>query len=907
MARSPTCAFAISLLLYGLFMLLPAAAQNKEQPKAPAATAISGMVVDQNGGLPVAGAVLQLQQAGKMIAATTTNAYGAYRFNAIPQGIYSIAVRATGYQGGTSQDIVLTGPATVNFTLVRATAANNLKVIANVHVGGAGALQTSTTIQQNVDINVVQQTNQLRIAETLGKLPGVNRADADSSRGDDIGIDIRGLKPSETQVLLDGHPIGPTGVYPGWDIGGGTGGFDFADSPVFALKSAQVTYGSGATGLYGVDAVGGAIDFQTIDPTKKPQGILRYGYGDEGNQLFAAQATGTVGKLGYVLVHGVNGTYGLFPSQVIAQTGARGNDWTSSTLALDTYPVSGNVILRNDLAKLVWSFSPNTSLTLSGYSATSWDDKTGNGDNDFITPEFAYYQAVSSPNCTIGNSAAPNGVTVITDAAPNGACVTPQQYAQGASGPSGGGQGPYQALRNQDYHARLVSQLGKHQLVVDSFVDNYGQDRVRPESNINGDNSILTRRFRTFGSLISDDIAGAKNDLGFGFYTQRQYIDGNQISGAAFIPTASLLSKIDSFFIRDAFTPSERMSYFLNAWYKHSLIGGNSFDPRLSLVYRPTPRDVVRLTGGASSADPAPIAFELTGAGGINPGNCQLFGLGSLPTPGELPEKAKDLEVSVGHRFGLDDSLQFTAYDTNETNSIFEADLPAAAYVAQINALYGPSYLTGVYNHIRSICPNLAPPNPPPTIANLTVATNLNLATARARGFEISGRVRATPHLTVEGYYNVQSAMVFNMSDTVLMNNPTLINGAQIPNIPMHTYGITMDLTNTYGGELYIDYTHYDNYNPYNRPAFGEADAFFNQRINDQTSINLGISNLFDEATDNYGRVGLGLFQAENQFGSDTNALQQGTERFGIGPRAFTFSVTQRIGGAGGGPGTAKP
>jgi outer membrane receptor protein involved in Fe transport len=869
--------------------------QPAPQPAQAARTAIiSGLVVDQNGGLPVAGAQLALQQGAKTVARTATSASGAFTFRAVPLGIYTLLVQAPGYQSGVSQDIALAGDATVNLTLVRSTATAGLRTIANVRIGGAGTLQTTTTIQHNVDTNVVQQTNQTRLAETLAKVPGVNAADADSSRGDDIGIDIRGLKPSETQILLDGHPIGPTGVYPGWDIGGGTGGFDLADSPVFALKAAQITYGSGASGLYGVDAVGGAIDFQTLDPTKTPQGLLRWGYGDQGTQLFSAGSTGTFGKLGYAVVHGVNGTYGQFEPQLIAQTGARGNDWTSSTLAADTYLVSGNVLLRNDMAKLVWSFSPNTSLTLTGYSATSWDDKTGNGDNDFITSDYAAYQAASSPNCTIGSSSSPNGITVTTDS--GNVCVTPQEYGRVASGPSGGGQGPFQALRNQDYHVRFSTMLGKHQVVLDSFIDNYGQDRERPASNINGDLSVLTRIFRTYGTLISDDIANEKNDVGFGFYTQRQYTNGDQISGATgLIPTAALYSKLDSFFVRDAFTPSDRISYFMNAWFKHSLIGGNSFDPRLSVIFRPTPRDVLRLTGGASSADPAPIAFELTGAGGINPGNCQLFSLGSLPTPGELPEKAKDVEASVGHRFGVDDTLEFTAYDTNETNTIFEADLPAAPYVGTINQLYGPSYLSGVYSHISSICPNFAAPNAPPTISNLTVATNVNLATSRARGLELNGRVHVTPHLSVEAYYNVQSAAVFDMPVTILMNNPTLINGSQLPNIPLHTYGLIFDLTNTHGEEVYLNYTHYDDFNSYNRPAFGEADAFFNARLSDVTSLNLGISNIFNAATDDYGRIGWGIFHAENQYGPDTNALQQGSERFGLSPMSFTFSVTQKI------------
>jgi hypothetical protein len=46
---------------------------------------------------------------------------------------------------------------------------------------------------------------------------------------------------------------------------------------------------------------------------------------------------------------------------------------------------------------------------------------------------------------------------------------------------------------------------------------------------------------------------------------------------------------------------------------------------------------------------------------------------------------------------------------------------------------------------------------------------------------------------------------------------------------------------------------------------------------------------------DNYGRIGWGLFIPENQYGSDPNALAQGTERFGLAPRAFIFSLTEKM------------
>ncbi|HEY5095547.1 MAG TPA: TonB-dependent receptor, partial [Candidatus Eremiobacteraceae bacterium] len=629
-----------------------------DPPATSATVVISGLVIDQHSSLPISGVALELDRDTTAVAKTTSDRDGKFAFAAQPQGVYAIVLRATGFASVRSDDIVGFGTGiSVTLTMRRAVTINDVhelgRVVATSRVVG---LQTTTTIQQQVDPEVMLRTNQIRIAEALGKLPGVNFIGQDSAVGDDIAIDIRGLKPSETQVLLDGHPIGPLGVYPG-SIGGGSGAYDFQDSPLFAVQNTVITYGSGATGLYGVDAVGGAVDLQTLNPSITPQTVVKYGTGGQGKQLFAAQMTGTENKLGYVILHGVTGTYGDFPAALVAQSGAHGSDFTSATLAKDTYIVTGDYVLRNDLVKLRYAFSPKTSLTLTGYSATSWDDKSGNGDNDYITYPYALNQALNNTNCS--TPTVPSGVSVTTDSGTQ--CVTPQQYAAGASGPAGGGQNPFQALRSQDYHARYTASVGHNQFVLDSFIDNYGQTRQRPPSNINGpDVNALNNVYRAFGTLVSDDIALGNNDFGFGLYTQRQYFTGNTLTGAGNVPNKALFSKLDSFFVRDAYAPTDRISYFLNAWVKHSLIGGNSFDPRLSVVYQPTPANVFRLTGGGSSADPAPIAVTLTGTGGINPGNCKTFGIGTVPSSGELPEKAHDLEASFAHRFADDTSSQIT-------------------------------------------------------------------------------------------------------------------------------------------------------------------------------------------------------------------------------------------------------
>jgi outer membrane receptor for ferrienterochelin and colicin len=885
------CLFGAALIAL-LAADLTSIAKADEQTSQSTVT-IMGSVIDQQDGLPIPGAGLELQRALVIVATTKSDKTGAFKFQPQPRAVYTIVARATGYATVRSNEFdSATGTTNVTLTLRRAQNASDVREIGRVVVTTRPVgLQTTTTIQHQIDPQLIQRTNQIRVAEGLVRLPGVNFSGQDSSVGDDVGIDIRGLKPSETQVMLDGHPIGPLGVYPS-TVGGGIG-FDWQVAPTFALRNAIVTYGSGAVGVYGVDAVGGSVDLQTLNPTVIPQNILQLGIGTQGKQVFSIQTSGTDNKLGYVLLYGVSGTYGDFPAQPVAQTGARGSDFTSATLAADTYIVTGNYLLRNGLVKLRYDFSRKTFLTLTGYSATSWDDKTGNGDNDFVTYELALNQALQNPNCSAPGI--PNGVTVQTDAGTT--CVTPQQYASGASGPQGGGGGAFQALRNQDFHARFLSNLGRHSILVDAFVDNYGQDRQRSESFLQGPLSVLTNVYRTVGVLVGDDIAGANNDLGFGFYTQRQYINGDALLGdVGYMQHPALYSKLQSVFVRDAYTPTDHLSFFANAWLKYSLLGGNSFDPRLSIVYQPNSANVIRLTGGGSSADPTPIALTLTGPGGLGAGDCSTgqFNLGTVPSPGELPEKATDLEMSIAHRFFGDTSSQLTLYDTHEVNTIFAGLAPASQYLGQI-AVAGPGYIPSFYARIESLCPSFTPPNPPPTVANLNVSTNLNVAKARAQGFEFVQRLRVNPRLFFDSYYDVQSTVISDAPDSLLMNNLTLINGSQLPRIPLHKEGLSGDWATASGGEFYLVYTHFDGNNDLNRGAYGQTDFSFTQKMAARTLITLGISNLFNNDVDTYGRIGYGVFVPENKFGTNANGLQQGSERFGLSPSALSVTVTQRF------------
>ncbi len=898
--RTIVCAFAFAFITG----LLPAWADQPLSTQVKGT--VSGTILDRDGSIPIAGATVELVQGATTIASTRADKFGVFTLPAVPIGTYSIVVRAPGY-GTVRSDALPVSAGTLNLTLVmqRNRAGGSVQTLGRVTVTAhTVGLQSTTTIQASVDPQVALQTNQIRTAETLGRLPEVNLGNTSSSVGDDIQIDIRGLKNTETQTMLDGHPIGPIGVLP--PGGGGTVGFNYAVSPLFAIENSLVTYGSGAVGLYGVDAIGGSVDMQTWNPTLQPHGGVSYGFGQYGKQSFGVHATGTDEKIGYALAYGSTGTYGNFPGSINQQTGTRGADWSPGTVQNTSYWVSANYILKNTLGKIRYDFSPNTSLTLTAYSATDFDDKTGNGDNDNLSPEFV--NSKFSPNCVAPGGVPGQTITLtpptVTPATTQ--CIPQQQFLQGASGPAGGGPLPWQTIANQDYHARFLTTVGKNQIVADWFTDNYVINKNRPSQCypaqcpndptqlfLNPFTSVTNPVYRTFGGLVSDDIYTGKNDVGFGIYQQRQYQSGFAWNGSvvpAQTPYSTLYSRINSYFVRDAYTPNQQLQLFLNAWLKNSIIGGTSFDPRFSVIYRPESADVIRLTAGKASADPQPIPASLSAIGGITPGNCQQVSVGTLPTPGELPEKATDIEGSLAHRWVADTITQFTAYDTNVTNSIFDLLQPAGPYIPQINFFGGPTYIESVLAHVNAV----SCASSPITAANLFVDTNVNIATARARGVELNQRWRINPHFVFDGYWDTQSVTNNDIPDAYLMNNVTVINNAQIAGIPLHKWGAYVDLTSDYGGEVYLDYVQVDSNNSYQRVSYGTADLALTQRVARNTYVNLGVSNVFNQAVDTYGRIGLGVFIPENQFGTDSSGLEQGTERFGQAPASLSFTVTQR-------------
>ncbi len=895
--------------------------------QAPTAN-ITGTIVTQDNGLGITGAAVILYQGTTIIDRTSSNGDGQYTFAGKSPGDYSVVINATGYASARVDDIVVVGGSTANIRtpLLRASTAGttDLRVIGSTRAAAlhGNTLAASSTIQHDLDPNQIQDQGFLKAGDAIGQVPGVNLSGGPHTVGDDTSVDIRGMGAGEVRALIDGHPIGPIGVL-NQDY------YNYANSPFSLLGNIQVTLGSGASGLYGVDVIGGTIDFQTLSPTTQPHAVLTQEVGSDGTLGTIFKATGTVGRLGFAIGHSVVGTSGDFAPGLVFQ-GSRpnnnlnlpnggactaSNDLTSCNTALNTYSVSGDYKELNDLVKLRYSLTPTSALTFTAYAGNHHSDSTGNGDNDYIPYATRLAQVQTLPQTC------PGGYLVVTNANPS-ACYTAQQWAQQSYGPFGGGEDRNRGTTLQDFNAQFTTQLGNQAIAIDAYSDYYNFHKyssaaagLDPTGTFDVGGGTYTDNYLTHGFLITDDIVSANNDFGFGYFVEHQQETGNNV---AYNATANVISLIPqpnlgegdySFFLRENYTPNTKLAIYLNAWDRRSSVTQRtSFDPRISFVFKTTPRDVFRLTGGQADGDPgANVAFANALSGFNNPSSlnstCASNLLNSVATGGSGsldPERSTDVEAAYGHRFWADTSVNVVGYVSSVKGQLFSGVFPITPFALANPTIAGS--LAGFATKINSACgTNYTAAT---VVPHLGLSGVFNASSALFRGIELTGRVRVAPQVAVDYSYDIQSSQQFGEPVDVLVNNPFLLDGGQINGIPVHKGSISVDYSNRRGFEAQLQGYYVGVGNTLNRPAYTFVNGFVSRALGRRLTVTLSAYNLFNQASQIYGYFGEQLPNPENHYAAPyTNAITQslttgfGTsaELLGLQPRIVTLSFTTRF------------
>ena len=928
----------IAMLFIASLVALPAGAAEN-------GTKVVARVLDTQGGLPVPNITVELDSNGKQVATARTDAGGAATFVSVAPGTYAVLMHGTGYQTTRLQpDLIVSNDVPeVAFQVAVSRARQGLKTIGYVATAGRQSLQTSATINAYVDTALLQSENFQRLGDVLTTVPGVT-TQTSSSVGDDMSLSIRGFSSTETATLLDGHPIGPTGA-----LGGG---YNYNVSPFWGLSGTSVIFGSGATGLYGTHTIAGAVNFETINPTRENHFSITQGVGSNDKLMSGFLGTGTVGKLGYAMAWGVQGTNGNFPGGIITQRAFLQNsvihaplsasqctkyygagascssppDLTSANVNnyLNSYWVTGQFSQYNFTGKMQWNFSSRTQLTATAYSANDWSNSTGEGDNDYFTWPYALYKAYgllsSFPKgidtILVGGKpkSCVKSIAVLEDVSGGYSCLSATQYATAFYGPNGGGIDRWRSLGNQDYDLRLTQGTGAGTLTVDGFTDAYnynlqkGPGTALGKYTTYGPGPFYLDLYKTRGFAVGEDFSiESDNDLGFGYtWLQEAQNGGFSTANSAgtgigyFSYNPELYLSTASYYVRDSWMPTTKFSAYGNFWVQHSVdTNATYFDPRVSFVYHPTNADVVRFSAGKSYSEPDPSLLAVNQApvyGAPSSINCpaatsgtgSLTTIASVPNPDVKPERAQDLELALGHRFNNTTNLQADVYQAWESQALYSGLVPITT-IPQINV---PQALIDQYISRLAKCPGLNP-----SINSLAFSTTYNATSARYRGIVLNGQVGVARNVQLNLAYNIQSAAYLGIPTDILQSNTNLIDGGQVAGVPLRQANAGLSYQNQTGFGARIDETYVGENNSWNRPAFWFADGSISQSSADgKTTVTLGVNNLFNNGAQQYGLVGQGVYVPQNYYGLQSNggpasAIEQGTEEYGIPYRQYWLAV----------------
>jgi hypothetical protein len=925
-----------------MFAMSPVLAQAPAGP-----TTLNGRILETSAGLPVVGADVELRQGSNVVAKTTTKADGSFSFPGLGAGTYTIEITASGYQSAVIPALAIEpGQPTVEVQTALVPGMNGLRQIAVVSANSRTALQTSATVNSNLNPQIITDQNFARAGDALATLPFVT-ASTSSSLGDDESVSLRGFDPTESATLLDGHPIGPIGAH--------GNSYDFQVAQFWGFANTSVIYGSGADGLYAVPVLAGAIDFESINPTQQEHSSVTQGIGDLGHQLTGITVTNTIGHVGYALAYGVDGTNGELTGNILqsnlldggqsrcnnspsAQTyipliNASGGTFNGGALpptiaAADvnacTYNVTGDYLNRNFVGKVVGQIAARTTLTATVYNASMQADSTGNGDTDFLP----YPVALQSANGAVANgpvnftlpnntSTACTGATLaaLSDAPGGYSCLTPQQFAAATYGPSGGGQYRFHAAQNQDYDLRLTQGIGPGNLVLDGYIDNYTfVNQKGPQNEFVQAASYLDDYF-THGGVIRYELSKGKNDLAVGYSTIHQLFQGNDTPGFPITPigttspilisfgpfTESDTITTNSYFLHDTWTPNTRFSMFADVDVDRSFnTATTNLDPRLSFLYRITPNDVWRITGGRATSEPDPslvtggISFSPPVASdpSFNPadtcGTSGLISLGGGASSLIKPESANDLELALAHRFQNQATFEVDAYDTTEQNPIVSGVFPLSTVPA--GELPDAAYFAGYANVLNETCAGRTF-----NMNSFGVSIPFNAGKAVYKGVNLQTKIPLVRGLEIDGNYAMQSAQYQDLQDDILINNGGLINGAQMFGVPVNTANAGVGYSSTFGNwTARFDEHFVSENNGFSRPSYWYATANASKTIGPIT-FNLGIFNVFGQNSYPFGLIGFGTQGYYNEFNPPPGGFANYNEEYALPPRQYWLTTTVRF------------
>jgi len=238
---------------------------------------VKGKVRDKSG--PAAGAIVTVRSIGgtQRNISSAANAAGDFEINDLPPGKFEIS--AAGNRRGIVETSAAARPIDVvsGSVLVIDLLLGESPVIKESVTVAAGESQPAEQVSKSVDVITGQEMRDradFALVESLRTIPGF-RVQQLGGFGRTASIKTRGLRNQDTAVLIDGIRFRDASA-----ITGDASAF-LSDFTLTSVSKVEVLRGSGSS-LYGTDAVGGTVDFQTPRPRTGTHGQLSGAFGGLG-------------------------------------------------------------------------------------------------------------------------------------------------------------------------------------------------------------------------------------------------------------------------------------------------------------------------------------------------------------------------------------------------------------------------------------------------------------------------------------------------------------------------------------------------------------------------------------------------------------------------------------------------
>jgi outer membrane receptor protein involved in Fe transport len=857
----------------------------------PAVASLSGTITDTSG-KTIAGVDVTLS--GPATARTSTQADGTFSFPSIVPGVYRLVARKGSYDTIERTDVIVVAGTSAKVSIAMAPVSfTTLRTIGSVSTNAPGtvSINTSSAAIDVISNATLQQQDVHQVNQILNEIPGVVSTFSANSTNISGGIisttmtpQIRGALPYETESLIDGHPVSV--------------GYSGSFTPLFInpnqLQSVEVVKGPGAQPVDINYAVGGSINYVTLQPTPKTHYAFDIDQDSYGGTSFNAKTTGTTlgGRLGFAFAYGIDGTPGPLdnyraagaPTAVVLgssatingvplcgtaaagtgcfQTGSAG---PAGLVGLPSFQVGtyaccaelqSQYLARTELAKLRYSFSDSTSVTvafLGGQSSAAYAQTFGYPSITFQAPpgytgsiptntSIPYAFDTYSP-LTLATTQGLFESELRTSFGKNSLLV---RYYSGAND-----QNDYDFTFDHPYtfHTNLwggtPNASGGYNYYNDTpatiTVDNAGEaspttdhyDGESGEFDVPlGDTLLSASIDRTRHSSYYDELfaLGAEDTTIIPYGSSQAFTTG--MLRAQFAPTPKINLSIANYVIDYT---THYTSDGGTTWGDSSY---HTYAPRLAFTDRLDRNTSLRFSTGSSIAPPY-LELVTTQAGAPQPnveGNPSYYTV--VKNTGKLsPESAFGYDIGLDRRITQDTAVSGDAYLTNLHGQFLTAVSSDGTYTGTAGANVGDT-------------------------APLFVQQTENLGSSRYEGlelaihkdpllgpgFKIQGSLeRAFAYDLPRGFYNT-AAGAFTTNLGVIPNvnfqpSGLTYNGLSPGRIPYSTgyaeYNYRWKKT-----FLLVGVTYYGPNNSYNEPAFGVVNASLNYAVDRRTSLQLTANNI---------------------------------------------------------------